>query len=106
MVEELAFLQKVLLCLRVIFWVNNQFIQKYAHRNVCSEEILQPWINGLQCRVEAHWFWYLGFPVGATPRLKATWDTIVEKFESRLSMWKRQYVCLGGRVNSNQNSVV
>lgn len=34
------------------------------------------------------------------------WGPIVEKLESRLSMWKRQYVCLGGRVNSNQTSVV
>jgi hypothetical protein len=43
-------------------------------------------------------FVYLGFPVGANPRLSITWDPVVKTIEKRLASCKNRYVSLGGRV--------
>ena len=43
-------------------------------------------------------FLYLGLPVGANPKSKAVWNPIIEKFESKLTSWKGQYLSSGGRI--------
>lgn len=46
--------------------------------------------NDFNCKVMKLAIQYLGPPSEANPRSKALWNLVVENFEKRLSMWKRQ----------------
>jgi hypothetical protein len=52
----------------------------------------------LSCRSDTLPFKFLGIPVGANPRRRATWKSIVEKMEKRLSSWSSRHLSYGGRV--------
>ena len=41
---------------------------------------------------------YLGLPLGASHRAMGVWDTIEERFRTKLASWKRQYILKGGRL--------
>lgn len=43
-------------------------------------------------------FMYLGVPAGANMSLKKNWKPIIEKFHSRLSVWKVKMLSFGGRL--------
>ncbi|KAI3788052.1 hypothetical protein L2E82_00677 [Cichorium intybus] len=43
-------------------------------------------------------FMYLGVPVGENMNRKATWRPIVERFHSKLSVWKSKTLSFGGRI--------
>lgn len=51
----------------------------------------------LHYRKKSFPFKYLGFPVGANPRLTSTWEPFVNIVSRRLLSWKRKYVFLCGR---------
>lgn len=55
-------------------------------------------IRRLHCKIGKLPFIYLGLPIGAKARSKAVWDPIMENFERKLSMWKRNYLSLGERI--------
>jgi hypothetical protein len=62
----------------------------------------------LSCKVGSLPFSYLGLPIGANPRKRATWDPVIQCIEKKLGSWKNKYVSLGGRVtliNSVLNSI-
>lgn len=44
------------------------------------------------------WLFSDSLPRGVNARLKAVWDPIIERFENKLSAWKRQYLPIGDRV--------
>ncbi|KAJ0611749.1 putative RNA-directed DNA polymerase [Helianthus annuus] len=50
------------------------------------------------CRVEKLPFKYLGLPVGANMNRISNWRTVIELFESRLSLWKASLLSIGGRL--------
>jgi hypothetical protein len=53
-------------------------------------------------------FKYLGLPVGANPRKKATWEPMVEKIRRKLNSWGNKHISFGGRlvlINSVLNSI-
>jgi hypothetical protein len=54
--------------------------------------------NFLHCKIGKISFIYRGLPVGANPRLSATWRPVIKTTEDRLSSWRNRYVSLGGRV--------
>lgn len=41
---------------------------------------------------------YLGMPLGANPKSKATWKPVIDKFKAKLATWKRRYLSFGGRI--------
>ena len=43
-------------------------------------------------------FVYLGIPIGANPRLEATWKPVLDKFAKKLSFWKKKVLSFAGRV--------
>jgi hypothetical protein len=62
----------------------------------------------LYCRVGSVPFIYLGLPVGANPRLKKTWQPLLQLLANRLGSWGNKYVSFGGRVvliNSVLNAI-
>jgi hypothetical protein len=52
----------------------------------------------LNCRIGQLPFKYLGLPVGANPRLYATWVPMLEAIKRRLGSWGNKFVSLGGRI--------
>lgn len=43
-------------------------------------------------------FKYLGLPVGANMRKAFSWDSIISKFQSKLSSWKAKMLLFAGRL--------
>jgi hypothetical protein len=52
----------------------------------------------LHCEVDSIPFRFLGIPVGANPRRKATWSSIIDNTRKRLSVWNGRNLSIGGRV--------
>jgi hypothetical protein len=52
----------------------------------------------LNCRIGRVPFKYLGLPVGANPRLSATWAPMLDSIKRRLGSWGNKYISLGGRI--------
>ncbi|XP_024965052.1 uncharacterized protein LOC112505369 [Cynara cardunculus var. scolymus] len=52
----------------------------------------------LKCKEEAIPFLYLGLPVGGNMSSSASWQPIIEKFKSCLSVWKARHLSIGGRL--------
>ena len=71
----------------------------------CSKETIQLLAERLHCKKGSLPFRYLGLPIGANPRTVSMWDPMVEKFEKKLSSWKRQYLSFGGRITLIKSSL-
>ncbi|XP_028059570.1 uncharacterized protein LOC114263262 [Camellia sinensis] len=41
---------------------------------------------------------YRGLPLEANPRLKKTWQPVLQKLKSKLASWKRKFLSFGGRL--------
>uniref|UniRef100_A0A7C9ALA2 Reverse transcriptase domain-containing protein n=1 Tax=Opuntia streptacantha TaxID=393608 RepID=A0A7C9ALA2_OPUST len=52
----------------------------------------------LGCKIESLPITYLGLPLGAKFKEKAIWDSVIGKFEKRLSGWRAAYFSKGGRL--------
>lgn len=64
----------------------------------CTEETVNSLAAMIGCKSRKLPIVYLGLPIVARPRSKALWDPVIDKFEKKLSSWKKQYLSLGGRV--------
>ncbi|XP_026436394.1 uncharacterized protein LOC113334324, partial [Papaver somniferum] len=47
------------------------------------------WAEEFGCAIDCLPFQYLGMPLGAKSSSKRIWDPIIEKFDARLSVWRR-----------------
>jgi hypothetical protein len=63
-----------------------------------EESFLRASSSFLHCAVESIPFRFLGIPVGADPRRRATWIPIIESMKKRLSIWNGRILSIGGRV--------
>ena len=63
-----------------------------------SHRFLGDIANLLNCKSQEFPMTYLGLPLGANPRLKATWKPIIDKFKWKLAAWKRRFLSFGGRL--------
>jgi hypothetical protein len=54
--------------------------------------------NFLKCKHGVVPFMYLGLPVGANPRRKATWEPLIDHLRKRLRSWGNRYVSFGGLI--------
>lgn len=54
--------------------------------------------NILNCESGFLPFTYLGVPIGANMNLSKHWNPIVDKFKSRLNIWKAKTLSFGGRL--------
>lgn len=51
----------------------------------------------LRCQFQCLPLKYLGMPLGVSPRLKSTWQPVLDKLSKRLSSSKRKHISFGGR---------
>ena len=59
---------------------------------------MQPLAEALNCQIQMLPIKYLGLPLGANPKLKATSKPAVDKIKFKLSSWKRRQLSIGGRI--------
>lgn len=52
----------------------------------------------LSCKIEESGFMFLGIPIGSNPRRIKMWDPVIDKFSSKLALWKRRFLSFAGRV--------
>nr|KAJ0202709.1 hypothetical protein LSAT_V11C500285080 [Lactuca sativa] len=52
----------------------------------------------LHCEPGCFPFKYLGLPIGANMNLVKSWNSIIEKFKNKLSIWKAKNLSFGGRL--------
>lgn len=52
----------------------------------------------LRCQFQCLPLKYLGMPLGVSPRLKSTWQPVLDKLSKRLSSSKRKHISFGGRL--------
>ncbi|XP_028123851.1 uncharacterized protein LOC114320952 [Camellia sinensis] len=60
--------------------------------------MLNDMATNLNCKTKALPISYLGLPLGAIPRKKATWKPVVDKVKSKLAGWKRKMLSFAGRL--------
>ncbi|KAL6554936.1 hypothetical protein OROGR_006194 [Orobanche gracilis] len=63
-----------------------------------SDREVEEWASPLGCEPASLPFNYLGVPVGANMNLKKNWKPVIDKFNSKLSVWKARSLSFGGRV--------
>ncbi|XP_058217454.1 uncharacterized protein LOC131328533 [Rhododendron vialii] len=80
----------------------------FAKSQLCGigipEEIVESYAEILGCKVIKLPTKYLGLPLGANPRRWSTWNSVIERFEKKLSSLNRKNITLGGQqtmINSN-----
>ncbi|XP_026398230.1 uncharacterized protein LOC113294010 [Papaver somniferum] len=57
---------------------------------------LSLWAEEVGCTTDSLPFMYMGMPLGAKSGSKGIWDPIIEKFDARLSIWRRISLSKGG----------
>lgn len=56
------------------------------------------WATPLGCEPACLPFTYLGVPIGANMNLQRHWQSIIERFHSKLTSWKAKTLSFGGRL--------
>ncbi|CAL5355041.1 unnamed protein product [Camellia sinensis] len=97
-VEEVRKLKRVLRCFEILSGLKINF-----HKSaVCGVGVSTARMNEmaavLNCKVKKLPLTYLGLPLGANPRKKATWKPVVDKVKSKLAGWKRKMLSFAGRL--------
>ncbi|XP_026431947.1 uncharacterized protein LOC113329197 [Papaver somniferum] len=59
---------------------------------------LATWEEEFGCSTDCLPFMYLGMPLGANSGSKRIWDPILEKFDARLSVWRKISLSRGGKL--------
>ncbi|GKV30486.1 hypothetical protein SLEP1_g39289 [Rubroshorea leprosula] len=64
----------------------------FCKSSIVGFNVAQRWLNGaatvLRCGVRKLPFVYLGMPVGGNPGTKKSWDPVLNKFRTKLAVWK------------------
>ncbi|GJR65479.1 hypothetical protein Tco_0011544 [Tanacetum coccineum] len=61
-------------------------------------EEVEGWATSLRCQHGSLPFYYLGLPVGYNMGRIENWNTLVQKFKNKLSIWKARLIQYGGRL--------
>ncbi|GKV47185.1 hypothetical protein SLEP1_g54104 [Rubroshorea leprosula] len=74
----------------------------FRKSSIVGFNVVQRWLYGaasvLRCGVGAIPFVYLGMPVGGNPGTKKLWEPVVNKFRTKLAVWKSALLSFGGRI--------
>ena len=95
--EQLAYTLSILKCFEVVSGLKIN-LAKTKIINVGAVAQLKAWASEFGCGTDQLPTKYLGVPLGATQRARATWDPILTKFDKRLSQWKGKQLSNGGKL--------
>ena len=96
--ENIKHLARVLRCFHVVSGLKVNFQKSRVFGIGASESETRRWALPLGCEPASLPFTYLGVPVGSNMNLKKNWLPIIDRFKSKLSLWKAKTLSFGGRV--------
>ncbi|KAI3750395.1 hypothetical protein L2E82_21030 [Cichorium intybus] len=91
-------LARILRCFHAASGLKVNFSKSKVFGVGVSTNELNQYANILGCEVGHMPFKYLGVPVGANMNLKKNWKPVIDRFHSKLSLWKAKTLSFGGRV--------
>ncbi|XP_058203083.1 uncharacterized protein LOC131317560 [Rhododendron vialii] len=106
--EEMANIKRILRCFQLMSGLKINF----SKSSLCGVNIpLQATYSLAQimgCKVEQLPIKYLGLSLGANPGRIKTWDSVIERTEKLLNIWRSRCISTGGRLtlmNSNTANI-
>ncbi|MCH79472.1 putative non-LTR retroelement reverse transcriptase [Trifolium medium] len=84
------------------------FVKSKLYGLNVNDRLLAAGSSFLSCRSDCIPFKFLGIPVGANPRRRETWKSVVDAMSNRLSTWTSRHLSYGGRItliNSEQGGL-
>jgi len=86
----------------LLFQVLSGLKVSFAKSLLVGANVATSWLNeavmALNCKVGSIPFMYLGLPIGGNARRLSFWEQLINRFKSRLSVWKLKHLSLGGRL--------
>ncbi|GKV49313.1 hypothetical protein SLEP1_g56069 [Rubroshorea leprosula] len=74
----------------------------FSKSSIFGYNVMEKWLKGsagmLHCRVGRAHFLYLGLPVDGKSGNKKSWELVVNKFRTKLAVWKATTLSFGGRL--------
>lgn len=96
--EEFLNVKRLLSFFEAVSGLKINFHKSVVSGQGLSQGELAVFANCLGCKTQALPMKYLGLPLGANPRKKATWRDVIDRFQRYLATWKRRQVSFGGRI--------
>ena len=86
-----------MLCFEVMYGLKAN-LEKKCPSSMGDVENVEQLAHELGCKVGALPSTYLGIPLGARHHAVSVWEEVEERFQKRLTSWKRQSFSKGGRL--------
>ena len=89
---------RILRCFYVASRLKVNFSKSKVFGVGASTSEVSNWVSLLGCEPSSLLFTYQSIHVGENMNLKNVWQPIIEKFDSKLLVWKAKTVSFGGRL--------
>ncbi|XP_057419061.1 uncharacterized protein LOC130713301 [Lotus japonicus] len=96
--RNIATIKCVLRCFELASGLKVNFHKSKLASVAVEAGVLSRFATVLNYKLMSIPFIYLGIPMGGKPRGAQLWDSVINKFRSKLSKWKQRMVSFGGRV--------
>ncbi|CAJ2644735.1 unnamed protein product [Trifolium pratense] len=96
--DNLWTIKTVLRSFELVSGLKVNFFKSKLYGINLDDSFLRASSSFLHCGVDSIPFRFLGIPVGANPRRKATWLPIIDSMKKRLGVWNSRLLSIGGRV--------
>lgn len=97
--------KRILRCFQIVSGLKINLPKSFLVGVGFPEEFIKILADRLHCKTGRLPCQYLDLPIEANPKILSMWDPVVEKFEKKLSTWKRQYLSFGGRITLIKSSL-
>ncbi|KAF1860306.1 hypothetical protein Lal_00037644 [Lupinus albus] len=77
--------------------VENKIQQKHYLWSKHGGDNISRFDDFLHCKISTHSFSYLGIIAGVSQRRQSTWNTLIDRIKSKISLWQRSQISFGGR---------
>ena len=94
--DEIRNIKRILRCFEAILGLKINFHKSVVYNVGGEGNFLNYVVAFFKCKKQNLPLKFLGLPLGASPKLKKMWNTIIEKFQSKLVNWKKKYLSFGG----------
>ncbi|CAL5355404.1 unnamed protein product [Camellia sinensis] len=95
---EITTLKRIFRCFEIMSGLKINFHKSTICGVGVSEALITIFSSTLNCLNQKLPLKYLGLPLAANPRSKATWKPVLDKYKSKLSGWKKRFLSFVGRL--------
>ena len=88
---------RILFCFKQVSGLTVNMEKSHLFGIGIQEEELAAMAQIIGCRCDKIPTVFLGIPIGKNMKRLNAWDPLIDKFRNKLSNWKRNTLCIGGR---------